>query len=177
MTISKSLASSGIFSVYPDREAIRMLEFYLYYAAPLRISPMSLDLENAFSDTQKNQLMLNFCSVMNCAKNDLIFQTLADTKANEIDKAQLSDETIVYDRPKGFFWLYTQNKQQGGQSESEFDCLIKHIRNSIAHGRMGQQGEFALLEDKGKKNITMRLIVPQSALLQWTLAVQQIYDC
>lgn len=118
-----------------------------------------------------------FCSIVSCARSDLIFPTFADAKANEIDKAQLSDETIVCNRPKGFFWLYTQNKQQGGQSESEFDCLIKHIRNSIVHGRMQQQGEFALLEDKGKKNITMRLIVPQSALLQWTLAVQQTYDC
>ncbi len=48
------------------------------------------------------------------------------------------------------------------KKESDFDCLIRHLRNSIAHGRVSllqQRGSFLYFEDRDKAGITAKIIL------------------
>jgi len=92
-----------------------------------------------------------------------------------LDAACLSDETFVPDRSKGFFCRHVPNNKQKGSQECEFDCIIKHIRNSFAHGRVTDAGKYAILEDK-KNNLTMRLVIEPGVLLDWADEIQASFD-
>lgn len=64
---------------------------------------------------------------------------------------------------------------QKGSPECDFDCIIKHIRNSLAHGRVTDAGKYAILEDK-KNNLTMRLVIEPGVLLDWADEIQASFD-
>ena len=76
MSINKPIAESGIFSVVSDSDALVLIEFFLYYAAPRGISPLSLDLPRALSGVEKD---------------DLCFPTLRNGRTNEISRLNLTD--------------------------------------------------------------------------------------
>lgn len=174
MSIKKELATKSIFSIYPDGDAIKIIEFYLYYAAPICDSPLSLDLSNSLSSKVKHELVLDLCDMGGCSETDFVFPTFGDNKEKELHAACLSDETFSANRMKGFFWRYIPRKQPESPEDS-FDCIIKHIRNAIAHGRITDINQFALLEDK-HKDITMRFIVKPSVLLAWSDVIQATFD-
>ncbi len=174
MTINRPVAESGIFSVVSDSAALVLIEFFLYYAAPQNISPLSLDLPHVLSDIEKDELLTMLCKEAGCDKDDLCFITLRDSKINEVLDLGLSDESFIADRAKGFFWRYVPNGRKS-QPENEFDCIVKHIRNSIAHGRVCAVGDFALFEDL-KNNLTMRFVVKPQALISWISCIQERFD-
>lgn len=177
VSICQELANQGVFSVYSDSDASKMLEFFLYYAASIDTSPLSIDLTNSLSEAVKCELVRNLCKRAGCAESDFIFYTFRNRsqKNRDLDAACLSDENFVSDRPKGFFSLYVPNNKQKAAPECEFDCIIKHIRNSLAHGRLTDAGKYAILEDK-KKELTMRLVIEPSVLLDWADEIQTKFD-
>ncbi len=174
MSIVQPIAGSGIFSAVSDADAISLMEFFLYYAAPVDSSPLSLDLSHALSDIEKNGLLDELCTVAGCDRDDLCFITLRDGKLDQISKLNLEDENFIPDKPKGFFWQYVP-KGTGAQPENEFDCVVKHIRNAIAHGRVCTLGDFALFEDLNKR-LTMRFVVKPQALIDWAIRIQERFD-
>lgn len=177
MSICQEMANKGVFSVYSDSDASKMLEFFLYYAAPVHTSPLSIDLPNSLSETVKRDLVRDLCKRAGCAESDFIFYSFRDQsqKIRDLDAACLSDETFVPDRSKGFFCRHVPNNKQKGSPECEFDCIIKHIRNSFAHGRVTDAGKYAILEDK-KNNLTMRLVIEPGVLLDWADEIQASFD-
>lgn len=177
MTIEKSIAGHGIFSSFKDDEAIKLIEFFLYYAAPVNTSPLSLDLSTSLNDADKGILVSSLLSECGCSKTDFIFIAFADRRESDLERLKLTDELFVADRSKGFFWRDVPNsKQKARGAEHEFDCITRHIRNSIAHGRISNKGGYALMEDKSKKTITMRLLIKPSVLLKWSESIQERFD-
>lgn len=177
MSICQEIARRGVFSVYADSDASKMLEFFLYYAAPMHTSPLSIDLSNSLSEAVKCDLVRDLCKRAGCSESDFIFYTFRNRsqKNRDLDAACLSDETFTSDRPKGFFSQYVPNNTQKGVPECEFDCIVKHIRNSLAHGRLTDAGKYAILEDKNK-DLTMRLVIEPGVLLDWADEIQTKID-
>lgn len=174
MTIKQPIAGSGIFSTLPDSTANSLLEFFLYYAAPVRLSPLSLDLEHELTSEDKDSLIDDLCVMAKCEKTDLCYIGLSNAKGVELERLGLSDESFLADRPKGFFWQYKANRKDA-LPEHEFDCIIKHLRNSMAHGRICSYGKLALFEDKNN-DITMRFVVDPNALVSWSSAIEERVD-
>lgn len=172
MPLIHPIADRGIFSVYSDTEAIRLIEFFLYYAAPVSDSPLSLDLPAALSRAEKENLMSSFSSLCGCSGQDLHIN--CSTNESVLTGLLLTDETYQPDRPKGFLWR--KNAKGSAKEEDAFDCLVRHIRNAIAHGRTCPQGNLALFEDFGTKSLTMRLLVVPNGLIDWANEMQRILD-
>ena len=174
MSINKPIAESGILSVVSDSDALVLIEFFLYYAAPRGISPLSLDLPRALSGVEKDDLLNELCDEAKCERSDLCFPTLRNGRTNEISRLNLTDERFVVDGAKGFFLLNVPNGK-GAPPEDEFDCIIRHIRNSIAHGRVCAVNDYGLFEDI-KNNLTMRFVVKPQALINWVSRIQERFD-
>ena len=76
-------------------------------------------------------------------------------------------------------FLCKRAKPYHGNPETDFDCLLRHIRNSLAHGRVfvihGGTSIKILLEDYDTKNkvITARIICNQSDLTKWRALINK----
>ena len=70
-------------------------------------------------------------------------------------------------------FLLKRNKTKNGNRETDFMCLIRHLRNSLAHGRVfvihGGNSIKIMFEDYDTRNkvITARIICNQSDLRKW----------
>ena len=60
--------------------------------------------------------------------------------------------------------------------ETKLSCLLRHIRNSIAHGRIHlvkDKGYYFLFEDVNRKSITARIICNKEDLKSWRKILNQ----
>lgn len=63
-------------------------------------------------------------------------------------------------------------KDRSGYRETDFECLMRHLRNALAHGRFfvihGGNHISLLFDDRNEKgNITARIICNQADLKKW----------
>lgn len=76
-------------------------------------------------------------------------------------------------------YLCKRLKSKNGHRETDFDCLIRHIRNSIAHGRVfvihGGNSIKVMFEDYDAHNnvISGRIVCNQSDLKKWRTAINK----
>ncbi len=57
---------------------------------------------------------------------------------------------------------------QVAQTETRMECLFRHIRNSLAHGRTYYfENDNIMLEDTDGSKITARILIPARALIEW----------
>lgn len=72
-----------------------------------------------------------------------------------------------------------RKQSRNGTRETDFDCLVRHIRNSLAHGRVfvihGGNSIKILFEDYDprRKVITSRIVCNQSDLKKWRTIINQ----
>ena len=64
-----------------------------------------------------------------------------------------------------------EKTQKGHNPETDLDCILRHIRNSIAHGRVYYRKDrnriHFVFEDCNKKNLTARIVCIKSDLEFW----------
>lgn len=175
MSINHARATHGIFSAFSDKEASKLIEFFLYYAADKKASPLSLDFDSSLTDKQKTRLADDLCGLLQIPKGSFIFDSFLQHRDNEIKTLGLDDQTKKMDSCGGFFHILNQTRGRSG--ETQFACIVRHLRNSIAHGRIEMvSDDLVLLEDMGNKILTMRLVLPQKALLDWAELIQAEFD-
>lgn len=167
-------AESAYSSVFTHHDIVDLVDFYQYKTANSKDSPLSFRLDSILSDMQKDELFRNLLDVANADENDFIFNSILRNKIEEIRRLGLSDNTLLYDKVKGFFHQNNQNTN-GGRSQLKIDSLFKHLRNSFAHGRICFANDFLIFEDKTKE-LTARLIITVDILKQWKLTILQYID-
>lgn len=61
--------------------------------------------------------------------------------------------------------------------KNQLNSLFYHIRNSIAHGRFDiikkETGNIFIMEDVNKENISARMVLKESTLLNWIKIIEQ----
>ena len=69
-----------------------------------------------------------------------------------------------------------KKRAKNGYKETDFECFLRHLRNSLAHGRFfvihGGNCVFLLFEDYYGKNITARIICHQADLKKWKKLIE-----
>lgn len=163
--ISKESNYTSVFQLdVQSAEFIALIEFYLYRVAISNDSPLSYGIDVSLSDEQKDSLYSNLLSMIGVSEADFMFSSILRSKIKDIRAMKLSDTTLESDRIKGFF--HQSNPGKGKPIQHKLDAMLKHIRNSFAHGRVGCIGEYIILEDKVNE-LTARLIITIDALYKW----------
>lgn len=152
-----------------DYNAIELCEFFQYKTANDADSPLSFKLDKILSDDQKKELFSLLLKEANATNEDFIFNSLLRNKIEDIRSLNLSDTTLKCDKVKGFF--HQNNPSTTHRSQLEIDSMLKHIRNSFAHGRISFNDAYLILEDK-RKELTGRLIITVDVLKKWKLCIE-----
>lgn len=141
-------------------DASKLVEFYLYEAAEAKCSPLSLKLDTILNKSHKDVLFSLLLSKLNVDESKLIFSPILRNNIEEIHELELSDDTLNCNCVKGFFQINNKSNQH------KLDCMLKRIRDSFAHGRIGEVGDYLILEDK-RNELTGRFVVTKDILLRW----------
>lgn len=85
---------------------------------------------------------------------------------NELSKAHLNGDLLCL-KCKRFVC-----KKKGGQSETDLDCFLRHIRNAIAHGRVyychaGNRIHIIFEDMNNSGNISARIVCIKADLKYW----------
>lgn len=153
-----------------------VVPFFLYRAAPQNDTPLSYDLGTVLSDSVRSNLL--HCLIYD-KTDDFIFVNIPANHIEAIAALSLADQNLNPDRDKGFFQANAR-EENGTEAASakKFDALIRHIRNSFAHGRTAKEGDFLILEDwsttRKTPYLSARLVISPSTLIEW---VAQIEKC
>lgn len=163
--ISKESNYISVFQLYDQSDDfISLIEFYLYRVANSKDSPLSYGIDVSLSTLQKDALYLRLLASIGVSETDFLFNSFLRNTIKTIRTMKLSDTTLESDRIKGFFHQNNSDKKETAQHK--LDAMLKHIRNSFAHGRIGCMGQYLILEDKTKE-LTSRLIITLNALYIW----------
>lgn len=170
---------------YSDTELRRLWEFYVTKSISEK-SSLSIKLENyGWENTQSKTTglpaleSLLTASAGNCHLCFIRAKTIKDT----LGQMNLANSRICIDHLRGvlkqdFKYEHNENEEVTIESaESRIVCLMRHIRNSFAHGNTYFfPNRNVLLEDRDsgeKGGISARIIIPQFALLKWISIVDR----
>lgn len=165
-SLPTDLLSYNEFSIVP---------FLLYRAAPAKHTFLSFDLENILEHKVRSELFDRFTEG---APGNFIYGPNLSEKIDEIDGLALTDQNLLFDCDKGFFWTRVQMGDNEETKASAFDHLLAHLRNSFAHGRTAKEDSFLILEDIHSSsaktcNLSARIILSPSTLVEWVKAVEK----
>lgn len=162
-------AENAIIPIECDIGKLRSLFAYFQYRAPNIDSLHSPLLSVAFHDEVLDKIRKTHNrkngEYLFCAHN-------ADTE-KEFSTQKLWGEEIC-NKCKRFMCKRMPNKAKRDETrkETDLECLLRHMRNSIAHGHVfvAHGGNFITVcfEDVNeKKNITARIVCYQADLIKW----------
>ncbi len=88
----------------------------------------------------------------------------------ELDQGNLSGDVLCLKCKR--FVCKRKQWQKGQPIETDFDCFLRHIRNSIAHGSVyylhSERKTHIMFEDHNKSsNISARIVCVKNDLIQW----------
>ena len=161
---------NAIISAECDIGEIRKLCSYFQYMAPNIESAQSPLLDVTYHDDVLAEITKNKKEFVFCAHNDN-----TDKKLSEL--ALLGDS--ICPRCKRFLCkrMTREAKRDKTRKESDLECLLRHLRNAIAHGHVYLQhgGNYIglLFEDINDKGaITARIVCCQADLRKWRKILQ-----
>ena len=151
---------------------LNLLLSYFLYKAPNIDSHHSPYIEADTHDSVFLDMMSSNWTYSFCPQNKKI--------ETELEDMGLSGNSVCQKCKRFLCKRSTQNcKRDKSRKETELECLLRHIRNSIAHGHVfvTKAGNYinVLLEDINPKNdnITARLVCRQSDLVNWKKILQK----
>ncbi len=169
--ISQDSNYTSVFTSEIDKAVLSCLcDFYQYKAANESDSPLSIKIDVLLSNDEKDELYGKLLDVAGLNECDFLFNSLLRNKIKDIRVMKLSDNTLVCDRIKGFFHQKAPSKS--GKTQHKIDSLLKHIRDSFAHGRIAFANEHLILEDK-RNELTARLVITLDVLIKWKNIIEQ----
>lgn len=171
-TITRESSYQGAFEVFEAKDAAILVGLFLYRLALADQCPLSWDLETKLNVNQKDKLFAELLKVANAEEADFVFASMLINRLARIEELGLSDETLSADKAKGFFQK-SGPEEKAKEKVHRFDSMMRHMRNSIAHGRVCRHGSLILLEDWGGKQLTARLFIDDASLLSWAAIVTE----
>ncbi len=169
--ISQDSNYTSVFTSQIDKDILSCLcDFYQYKAANASDSPLSIKTDVKLSIDEKDELYGKFLDVAGIKDDAFLFNSLLRNKIKDIRAMCSSDNTLMCDQIKGFFHQSAPTKS--GKTQHKIDSLLKHIRDSFAHGRIAFINEYLILEDK-KNELTACLIITLDVLMKWKDTISQ----
>ena len=154
-----------------DISDLRNLFSYFQYRAPNIDSVQSPLLSSDIHDKVLAKMLHN--------NSDYKFYSHNLDSAILLQKHGMSGDHVC-NRCKRFVCKYMTNpaKRDTTRKETDLECLLRHLRNSIAHGHvfLHHGGNYITLgfEDQNeKKNITSRIIVNRAELNKWKNVLEE----
>ena len=143
---------------------LRQLFGFFQYKAPNTSSFQCESLDEIYHEDLFNEMMKSWKE----ENHDIISHSVTfDNEA--VNYALFGNDICSYCKR----YLCKRLKTKNGHKETDFDCFIRHIRNSIAHGRVfiihSGNSIKVMLEDYDNINkvISGRIICNQSDLRKW----------
>lgn len=156
MTIAELIARKVIPFEIPDAKLTSLFSFFLHSAPTIDSrTAMNIDAERLQNNWQRFLKMSNL-------KPKIIYAEGYSDLENSCEKNGLGASTEITRRSKGFICI-----RKG--KESDYECVLRHIRNSIAHNNVfycnAGNRKYVLLEDYNKnKKLTARILYSQTTL-------------
>lgn len=156
MTIAELIARKVIPFEIPDTKLTSLFSFFLHSAPTIDSrTAMNIDAERLQNNWQR------FWE-MNDLKPRIIYADGYSNLGNSCEKKGLGTSTEITRRTKGFVCI-----RKG--KESDYECVLRHIRNSIAHNNVfycnAGNRKYVLFEDYNKnKKLTARILFSQTTL-------------
>lgn len=149
-----------------DNLELRRLFSFFQYKAPNIESVSSPYMDAQFHDDILSEMLKSYPNHLFCAQN-------AKTE-NELKKMKLEGEQVCA-RCKRFLckrMTSSNSKRDKNRKETDLECLLRHIRNAIAHGHVfvieSNKYLSILFEDKNsEKHTTARIMCCKSDLQKW----------
>lgn len=146
------------------KEEIESLFSYFLYKAPNIESVHSPQISSKYKREILDRMISNqhYRYQCFCKSNSPI--------EKELVKANLSDGDGVCLKCKRF--VCKKKKKKGAVGESDLDCFLRHIRNSIAHGRVylwrdGNKHHIMFEDENNTGKISARIVCVKSDLSHW----------
>lgn len=148
---------------------LRSLFAYFQYRAPNIDSLQSPLLSVTFHDTVLDAIR----KTHNRKNGEYLFCAQSADAKTEFSKQALWG-TDICDRCKRFTCkrMTRKAKRDNTRAETDLECLLRHLRNSIAHGHVfvvhGGNHITVCFEDVNEKNnLTARIVCCQADLIKW----------
>lgn len=146
----------------------QIVPFLLYRAAPKRQTPLSYELDSILPDKVKSKLLL---SVLGDKPGNFLFIKKPESHIEQIARLGLADQNLFADCNKGFCQINGSISDTEESRAKVFDMFLNRLRNSFAHGRTAQDGDFLILEDQYVRNsqntnLSARIIIDASTLVE-----------
>lgn len=148
--------------------ALRKLAGFFQYEAPNTSSYICSQLPQ----NQHNELLKE---MLDSWKEENYFFVSHNVTINKflLQRALLGDNLCSYCKR---FVCRRKKKDNNGYKETDFECLLRHLRNALAHGRffvIHRGNNISLLfEDYYKDSITARIICNQADLKKWKKLIE-----
>ena len=155
-----------------DRKLQRLFTYFLYCAPSIdsiHKSILSVDKHEKVLDRIKKTHNTKSGEYLFCAHNTTI--------EDELTKQALNGDEIC-GKCKRFICKRTTTTRENNRKETDLECLLRHLRNSIAHGRVyvRNRGNYISIcfEDRNKEGkITARIMCCRADLEKWRNILQE----
>lgn len=158
-TIPTELLSQADYQIVP---------FFLYRAAPKRLTSLSYELDEVFSEKTKSELLQ---IILGDDLNNFVFEKDLLSHIEQIAELGLADQNLYANCNKGFCQFNGKLSETDESRAKVFDKLLNRLRNSFAHGRTSKEGDYLILEDQfnpksENKNLSARIVIDSSTLVE-----------
>ncbi len=149
---------------------LRQLFGYFQYKAPNTSSYQCESLDEAYHIDLFDEMMKSW------KKENTSIIVFNSTYDNESPNYALNGNSVCSYCKR---YLLKRGKPKNGIQETDFNCFIRHLRNSLAHGRVfvihGGNSIKIMFEDYDTKNkvISGRMICNQSDLKKWRILINK----
>ena len=140
--------------------------FYQHYFAEKRASGISWGVHESLSEPEKDDLYQRLLYSVGMVDSDFLFDSLLRSRIKDIRVMGLSDNTLTYNRKKGFSNIYESRSNAASKNQHKITAISNRIRDAFGHGRFSTKNGFVLIEDK-RKDITGRIILMPNDLIVW----------
>ena len=164
MKISDILANRILPFEIEDEKLKKLFSFYLYSAPTIESKSAAM--------IEKEKLAENWYEYKSTIPENMIAVYSAsypnEKLVDAFERCGLNDDASVNRRTKGFV-CKRKEKKKGEDPEPECNCLLRHLRNAIAHDSVyllnGGNRKYILFEDFNMNNrITARMLFSQADL-------------
>lgn len=144
-----------------DEKISELLSFFLH-RAPTIDSRLARDNPNCGLEKAWEKFIFD-CNISSDAFN--CYKSFNYVKEENLKKYQLTTTNVINRKSKGFVCYY-----KNGET-ADLQCLLRHIRNSIAHGNVFCKTDinrkYFLFDDFNKNNnMTARILLSQTDLIK-----------
>lgn len=137
-----------------------IVKYFLYYTPNLKCIHSKIQLNEKQQEKCLNE-MLNIAQIKK-------YRFMSKAQKKSYENLDLYGEQIPIDDIR--FLCTKKNK------ETEFEALIRHLRNCFAHGNMAyiKNKSIFILYDKDDKNITAKFVLTKKILEDWKACLENI---